>query len=363
MSTLFDSLSRRRLPGARRSGGGHATAGHDAVLASLGYRPRRGLHKAVKVLLLLAGGVAVLVAWAAWDINVRRPAAAQESGQPSAPVPPPTREIVPAPTPLVELPPAPVETPPALVETPAVIDVPVGDPLIPDTVPGPTGPPRAVPPEPLPVSAPEPIPPPPTPAPSGEPHRTATPAVDSMTVALYHHRTGDFERALVAYQSLLGQNELNAAVHNNLGLLYQEKNLLDEAARSFQRAIVIDARYALAHNNYGVTLLRQGRHDAAAAQFRKVLELQPRNVDAMINQGLAARAAGQREEARAVLLRALAESPRHALAHYNLAVLQDEAGEIARAIVHYRAYLEHVSGDDPERAAQVRARLGAIGSI
>lgn len=179
-----------------------------------------------------------------------------------------------------------------------------------------------------------------------------------MSQALYYHRAGDFEKALAAYRSVLQQNELNAAVHNNLGLLYQERGMLDEAAAAFQRAIILDDRYALAFSNYGVTLLRQGRPDAAAAQFRRALEIEPRNADVLVNLALAAR---DRAEARSALLRALGESPAHALAHYNLAVLEDEAGETSRAVVHYRAYLDHAGAADPDRAAQVRARITALG--
>ena len=40
------------------------------------------------------------------------------------------------------------------------------------------------------------------------------------------------------------RNELNAQAHNNLGLLYQEKNLLQESARELQRAILIEPRNA-----------------------------------------------------------------------------------------------------------------------
>ena len=182
-----------------------------------------------------------------------------------------------------------------------------------------------------------------------------------MTLAIYHHRAGDFENALVNYRAVLQANELNAQAHNNLGMLYQAKNLQDDAARSFERALIISPRYVLARNNYGVTLLRQSRADAAAAQFRTVLDLEPGNVDALVNLALAEQAQGRPAEAMATLLRALAIAPRHAAAHYNLAVLHDDAGETARAAAHYRAFLEHAGPDHADRLPQVRARLDAIG--
>jgi len=42
-------------------------------------------------------------------------------------------------------------------------------------------------------------------------------------------------------------------VHNNLGLLYQDRGETDEAVKQFQRAITIDPRYVKAHNNLGVS--------------------------------------------------------------------------------------------------------------
>lgn len=356
MSTLFDSLTRRRQSRSRRAGA-YPTAGHDAVLASLGYRPRRRLGKAARVILVLLAGVSVLIAWAVWDTAARRGAPAQASAMPPRPAPEgPPRAAAATPS----IPPE-TDTFPEPAATPVTSDSPGSEPADPiGTLPDPL--PAIEPPPPDPTPVPEPPAQVAAPDDPATPSVVAPPAPDLMSVALYHHRAGDFEKALVAYQDLLRQNEMNPAAHNNLGLLYQEKGLLGEAARAFQRAIILDDGYALAYNNYGVTLLRQRRHDAAAAQFRRVLSMEPRNVDAMVNLALAAQASGARDEARAALLRALAESPRHALAHYNLAVLQDEAGELARAAIHYRAYLEHASSEDPERSAQVRARLIAIGS-
>lgn len=192
------------------------------------------------------------------------------------------------------------------------------------------------------------------------PPKAPSVSVNDFELALYHHRAGDFENALLHYRALLGTNELNAQVHNNLGLLYQEKNLLEESARALQRAIIIDPRYRAAHNNYGVTLLRQGNLDAAAAEFRTVLTLQPRSVDALVNLALVEKSAGQPERAKETLLRALTVQPRSAAAHYNLAVLFDDSNEAARAIEHYRAFLDNAGAEYADRAPVVRARLAAL---
>jgi Tfp pilus assembly protein PilF len=186
---------------------------------------------------------------------------------------------------------------------------------------------------------------------------------NDLELALYYHRAGDFENALQHYRALLQRNELNAQAHNNLGLLYQEKKLLAESARELARAVLIEPGNVLAHNNYGVTLLLQGRADEAAAQFRSALKLDPRNVDALVNLALAQRDARQPEVAKEMLLEALTISPRSAAAHYNLAQLYDQTSEAARAIDHYRKFLEYAGTEYASRAAAVRARIEALSRI
>jgi Tfp pilus assembly protein PilF len=179
-------------------------------------------------------------------------------------------------------------------------------------------------------------------------------------LALYYHRAGDFERALAHYKTLLARNELNAEVRNNLGLLYQQKGLLEESAREFQRAIFINPKYTRAHSNYGVTLMRQGKLDLAAAEFSLAASIDSRDVDARINLALAQKARREHEQARATLLNALSIDPSSAAAHYNLALLYDESGEAARALEHYREFLDHAGVEHASLAADVRARVEAL---
>ena len=162
---------------------------------------------------------------------------------------------------------------------------------------------------------------------------------------------------------MLARNELNAQAHNNLGLLYQEKNLLQESARELQRAVLIEPRNASTRNNYGVTLLKLGRIDEASAEFQTALTLDARNVDALVNLSLAQRTAGQLDLAKETVLRALNIAPDSAAAHYNLALLYDETNEPARAVEHYRFFLEHAGAEHADRGTAVRARIAALNRV
>ena len=84
-------------------------------------------------------------------------------------------------------------------------------------------------------------------------------------------------------------------------------------------------------------------------------------MDATINLALVEKAEGRSERAKETLLRAIGMDPRSAAAHYNIAGLYDQSGETARAIEHYRAFLAYAGSGHAARAADVRARLDALG--
>lgn len=161
---------------------------------------------------------------------------------------------------------------------------------------------------------------------------------------------------------MLERNELNAEAHNNLGLLYQQKGLAPDAIREFQRAIAINPRYTRAHNNLGVAWMRQGKLDLAQAEFQAVLSIDSGDTDALVNLALSQKGARQPEAAKTTLLRALSIDPSDAAAHYNLALLYDESGETARAVEHYRDFLEHVGVEHADLAPEVRARVDQLAS-
>ena len=183
---------------------------------------------------------------------------------------------------------------------------------------------------------------------------------DPFQLALYYQRAGDFEQALLHYKAALLKDEMNVEAHNNLGGLYLGRNLLDEAAREFQRGLAIAPGYAPARINLSAALYRLGRFDAAAAQAREALRLDPRNVDAFVNLSLAQKASGQPSDAQASLRRALELDPRHALAHYNLARQYEDGGETVRAVEHYRQFLQYAGPEQEPYAADVRARLQSL---
>jgi Tfp pilus assembly protein PilF len=80
-------------------------------------------------------------------------------------------------------------------------------------------------------------------------------------------------------------------------------------------------------------------------------------VESFVNLSIVEKEAGRRDDARAALVRALELDPRNAEAHYNFAILEDEAGNIDRALVYYRAFLQHGAAGHPSLVSEVRKRL------
>jgi Tfp pilus assembly protein PilF len=368
VSQLFESLRRDR-DGAPRIQPSR-TAHGDAVLATLGYgrMRRRALPTVLTAVALVLGILAV--AWSGWRFYVRsepaRPLPRATSSSPSArrQPPHPATAARPASQPAgtTDAPPTtssserrnaelPAPVPERNVRTfakpsarAAVPTHPAPSSVSPSTVTGS-----------LPAAAAPSVSSPPAAAASA-----ARPASDELAIALQYQRAGDFDAALQHYGAALREDESNAQVHNNLGLLYQEKRLFAESTRELQRALAIDPRNTRARNNLGVTFLMQAKIAEATGEFRKVLASSPQNVDALVNLGLAQRMAWQFDQSKETLMEALALSPRNAATHYNLGQLYDEIHEPARAVEHYRVFLDTAGSEYAARTAAVRARIAVL---
>ena len=202
------------------------------------------------------------------------------------------------------------------------------------------------------------------------PHAAAPPvstpvAPNHFAQALYYQRVGDFDNALAHYRALLEQNDASAEVHNNLGLLYQDRGQLDDAmravpARDRDRSRVREG----AQQPRRRAACGSNRPDSAAAEFRVALAAEPRNVESLVNLALVQKAAGRIADARDLLRRALAIDPRNAGSHYNLAVRrrrERRRGDADRALPRVPAVRRRRPTPISSRA--VRARLAALGGL
>jgi tetratricopeptide (TPR) repeat protein len=334
VSQIFEAL-RRRQEQDQREGSSRRTAQADAVLATMGFASERQRSPRERYAPLLLGLLLVVVGWLGWRWYAGAETHPMAQMRPAAPAP-----VTPAESP---------RSVPAQPPVPGIQQQAARGTIPPNASSAPAAPNA--------TSAPD-VPNATKPARASKPANSAN--RDPFPLALYYHRAGDFENALMYYRAVLQKNELNQSAHNNLGVLYRDKGLFEEAVRHFQRALLIDGRYLTARNNLGVALLGLGRLDEAAAEFRRVLAADPRQVDAMVNLALVEKAGGRPGVAIETLIRAITVDPRSAAAHYNLAVLYEQSGEMGRAVEHYRTFLDHAGSQHAARAPEVRARLAEL---
>jgi tetratricopeptide (TPR) repeat protein len=89
----------------------------------------------------------------------------------------------------------------------------------------------------------------------------------------------------------------DAGAHNNLGVLYYNKGLFEEAAAAFTKALELDPRMQVAQRNLEVAYLNTGYYDKRVAQLRDRLRLRADDRDARWELGRAYALLGQHEEA------------------------------------------------------------------
>lgn len=227
------------------------------------------------------------------------------------------------------------------------------------------------------------------------PRTPAAPAHDAAATrqlldsALTLRREGKRELALVALGEVIGRDPKNQVALYNLGDLFAEASLLDEAERSygralelrddaptrialglialrrdragdaatqFQRATEIQPELAIAHLNHGIALSQDGRMSEAVVAFRRALELDPASADAAHDLGFALRLDGHAADAITILERVVSDHPGRAISHFELGLAYAAAGRTADA----RKALARVIAIEPgHRAAHNElAKLG-----
>ena len=166
----------------------------------------------------------------------------------------------------------------------------------------------------------------------------------------------------------------DAGAHNNLGVLYFNKGMHEEALAAFMRALELDPRMQVAqrnlevaylnsgHANERITQLREhlrlnpsdreerwelgrslsllGQHAEAAQQFQELLQYHPGDVPALIQLGLAEKANGDLEVAERWFQEALALDPESSIVQFYLGEIAYNRGLNDRALTFLERSLE-----------------------
>ena len=124
---------------------------------------------------------------------------------------------------------------------------------------------------------------------------------------------------------------------------------LDEAEAAFLRVLEQGGRLAYVHNNLGLVYQQRGQHEKAAAQFREAIRLDPRYGAPRLALGASLLALDAVPEAKAQLETAVKLLPREPLARLQLAQACERSSNWADAVDQYRA-LRELAPREPEYA-------------
>jgi tetratricopeptide (TPR) repeat protein len=124
---------------------------------------------------------------------------------------------------------------------------------------------------------------------------------------------------------------------------------LDEAEKAFRAVLEKGGEAAYVHNNLGIVLQERGQHEKAVTEFRAAARLDPSYVAPRILLGASLLALGRVAEARTAAERAVELAPREPLARLQLARVLERSSDWATAVEQYRA-LREMKPDEPEYA-------------
>lgn len=113
----------------------------------------------------------------------------------------------------------------------------------------------------------------------------------AASLAEQGHKT----EAIRLLEDLLPQGSNEPSLFYNLGLAYEEVGRIEDALRSYRRALELEPDMVAAHINSGSILLSRKKFDEAVQQFRKAIDVNPLEVAAHYNLAIALQEKGDTE--------------------------------------------------------------------
>jgi tetratricopeptide (TPR) repeat protein len=152
---------------------------------------------------------------------------------------------------------------------------------------------------------------------------------------------------VVGYETQLAVSPGNAALHDDVAVLYLQLGKAAEAARHFQAVSVLRPSSPVAWFNLGNALQAAGKYPEAAKSYGAAIERDPSYAAARVNLGNLRMQEGRTADAATEYRAALRAQPDDFSAHNNLGRLLLNIGEPAEASAHIEQALR-VKPDDPE---------------
>jgi tetratricopeptide (TPR) repeat protein len=141
---------------------------------------------------------------------------------------------------------------------------------------------------------------------------------------------------IVGYEMMVAEDQGNAGLHDDLGLLYGQAGNNQRALQHFTESLRLKPASPAAEYNVGTALLAEGRRGLAAGHFRNAVELKGDYAPAHYGLGVVGQLDGNTGVAIREYAEALRIDPGFADASYNLGVVREDQGDLGAAIRQFR---------------------------
>ena len=155
------------------------------------------------------------------------------------------------------------------------------------------------------------------------------------------HRENKTKDALGWISKAVQSAPTNAVFWNSMGEIQLDNENQNEAAYSFQQAIIYNAGYARAFNNLGRLKLLQKDNAAARLFFEKATLVDPNYAIAFNNLGVVLQGLKLHDDAQISFENALKIRPNYPEAHFNLANTLFLSDDLMGAIGHYQKAIKY----------------------
>ena len=154
--------------------------------------------------------------------------------------------------------------------------------------------------------------------PIGKKNKTQDPPRDILQNIGSHFNQGSFQIALDYIAQSLKQFPKSPVLYDLQGAANNGLGLLENAVKSYKKAIVIKPDFSEGYYNLGVILQSQGKLQEAVEVYKKAVSIKPNKVSAYSNMGVVLQEQGELKEAIEAFKKALSLQPNHASAYNNI---------------------------------------------
>lgn len=180
-------------------------------------------------------------------------------------------------------------------------------------------------------------------------------ARDLLSEGMRHQRAGSLQDAAKSFTRAIKHAPDLAEAHYNLGTVLGGLGRRDEAIRSYRRAIALKPSLEQAHFNLGNALKDVSRSDDALESYAQALSHSPEDPDVLNNMGVLLKQMGRLDEAVAAYQRAITVTPNEPNLHANLGLALRDLGHLDEAA----AALRRAIAIDPSYAV-AHSNLGKV---